>query len=531
MSTNAPRIRTEALKVGFATVVLSWIALHVGRALYWLTRQPVLWIFASLVSAGWWLHDQVGGYSTALIGLGATGVLMAWRLVHRPSFCAALVFPIRAWLREVFVYKREWKAMCVNLSLAHKHGDDLRYPDVLSVHSTATVDKVRVKLQPGQVLADFSKNADRLAQTFEALDCRVRSIPRPQPFAMLVYRVLRLVGKPADPPQARPSRKLELWFLLKDPLAAPVAMLRVSDRPNLKALPVAVREDGLIWHLRLLATHVLLIGATGAGKGSVLWSIVRALGNGIRTGLVELWVIDPKGGMEFASGQRLYARYCYGNDEPTEETGSADTRLKKGFESGYAVFLETLVEKMHERQARLRGILRVHKPAPGDPFIVVLIDEFASLTAYVTDRETKKRIESALNLLLSQGRAVGICLIAAAQDPRKEVVDMRGLFPTRIALRLNEPDEVDLVLRKGSRDRGARCDEISDDLPGIGYVQMDDRTEPVRVRFAYVDDDEIDTMCSLYAPGAPDVGTGLTERRLRLVDTSSNSSDEGEAAS
>jgi S-DNA-T family DNA segregation ATPase FtsK/SpoIIIE len=309
-----------------------------------------------------------------------------------------------------------------------------------------------------------------------------------------------------EPPVPRPSRLLELWFLVEDPLVAETPLLPVPERPNLKALPLAIGEDGLTWHLRLLATHLLVIGVTGAGKGSVLWSLVRALGHGVRSRLVELWVVDPKGGMEFAAGQRLFARYCYGDDQPKAPDGQGvDAKKKSGYEWAFVDFLEGAVVELRARQARLRGIFRSHRAKPGDPLIVLLVDEFASLTAYVTEREAKKRIETALNLLLSQGRAVGIVVVAAAQDPRKEVVDMRGLFPTRIALRLAEPDEVDLVLRKGARDRGARCDEIGEHQPGTAFVTLEGTAEPLRVRFAYVDDTEIHTMCSLYEPGTKQV--------------------------
>jgi S-DNA-T family DNA segregation ATPase FtsK/SpoIIIE len=52
------------------------------------------------------------------------------------------------------------------------------------------------------------------------------------------------------------------------------------------------------------------------------------------------------------------------------------------------------------------------------------------------DRDAKRRIAAALSLLLSQGRAVGVTVIGAVQDPRKEILTVRDLFPTRIALRL-----------------------------------------------------------------------------------------------
>ena len=41
-------------------------------------------------------------------------------------------------------------------------------------------------------------------------------------------------------------------------------------------------------------------------------------------------------------------------------------------------------------------------------------------------------------------------MIAALQDPRKEVMNIRNLFPDRIAMRLDEPEQVDMVLGDGA---------------------------------------------------------------------------------
>jgi DNA segregation ATPase FtsK/SpoIIIE, S-DNA-T family len=205
----------------------------------------------------------------------------------------------------------------------------------------------------------------------------------------------------------------------------------------------------------------------------VIWSLVRALAAGIRSGLVELWVFDPKGGMELASGQPLFARFAY--DDPDSMAG----------------VLEEAVKRMRQRAARLRGIARQHTPTAADPLIVILVDELAALTAYITDRKVKERIREALSLLLSQGRAVGVHVVAALQDPRKEVLPFRDLFPTRIGLRLTEDAQVDLVLGDGARDRGALCDQIPESTPGVGYVALDGVREPVRVRFSYLTDTDI----------------------------------------
>jgi DNA segregation ATPase FtsK/SpoIIIE, S-DNA-T family len=154
---------------------------------------------------------------------------------------------------------------------------------------------------------------------------------------------------------------------------------------------------------------------------------------------------------------------------------------------------------MRERQASLRGVTRLHQPSQAEPLIVILIDELAAL-AYVNERDVKRRIENALGLLLSQGRAVGVSIVGAIQDPRKDVLPDRDLFPVRVALRLTESEQVHLVLGPGARDRGARCDQIPHSLPGVGFVQIDGVAEPVRVRFAHVTDDHIHTLAAGWRP-------------------------------
>ena len=97
---------------------------------------------------------------------------------------------------------------------------------------------------------------------------------------------------------------------------------------------------------------------------------------------------------------------------------------------------------------------------------------------------------------------MGCCVVGALQDPRKDVISLRNLFPTRVALRLDESDQVDMVLGDGARDRGALADEISP-LPevgaGVGYVRLEASPDPVRVRAAYVTDADIRAMVAAVA--------------------------------
>jgi DNA segregation ATPase FtsK/SpoIIIE, S-DNA-T family len=91
-------------------------------------------------------------------------------------------------------------------------------------------------------------------------------------------------------------------------------------------------------------------------------------------------------------------------------------------------------------------------------------------------------------------------IVAALQDPRKEVIPFRNLIPNRIALALVEPEETDLVLGKGARTRGADCSRIPLTAPGVGWVWCDGEPEPVRVRASWVDDDDIAATVRAYTP-------------------------------
>lgn len=225
--------------------------------------------------------------------------------------------------------------------------------------------------------------------------------------------------------------------------------------------------------MRLSGTHTLIAGATGSGKGSVLWSLMAGLAPALRDGWAQVWAIDPKGGMELGLGRGCFARF---------EGGDAEAMCD---------LLEEAVKVKSERAARLADSgQRLHSPTADDPHLVIVVDELATLTAFA-ERAVTRRIDQAMGLLLTQGRAVGISVVAAVQDPGKDVVTWRDLFPTRIALRVDNPIQVDMVLGEGARDSGARADEISELMPGVGYVRVEGTRAIRRVRAAYLADDDV----------------------------------------
>ena len=181
-----------------------------------------------------------------------------------------------------------------------------------------------------------------------------------------------------------------LEFIRRDALAALVPALPIPDHPDLKALPVGRREDGLPWLVKLHGTHVLIAGATGAGKASLLWGLVRAMFPLMQDGLVRVLAADPKL-MELAYGRVIFDTYGHYAADP----------------AAIAAMLDAAVADMQDRAARFAGRQRDHTPTVADPFTVVLVDEVAFLTAYQPDRKLKARIMSALATLTTQGRAVG----------------------------------------------------------------------------------------------------------------------------
>jgi DNA segregation ATPase FtsK/SpoIIIE, S-DNA-T family len=222
------------------------------------------------------------------------------------------------------------------------------------------------------------------------------------------------------------------------------------------------------------------------GCWPVIWSLVRALLPAIAAGWVQVQALDPKR-MELSFGRALFCRYAC--------QAAAMVEL-----------LEAAVAEMHQRAERFGGRTRTFTPSAEFPFLVLVVDELAFITAYQPERDLRKRAEAAIATLTSQGRSVGVCVVGALQDPRKDVISLRNLFSTRIALRLDESDQVDMVLGDGARDRGALADQISP-LPytgaGVGYVRLEASPDPVRVRAAYVSDADILAMASAvgYLPG------------------------------
>ena len=255
--------------------------------------------------------------------------------------------------------------------------------------------------------------------------------------------------------------------------------------PDLTALPVARDANGNTYHLPLLGRHVLVVGESGAGKGSVIWSILGQLAPAIRDGYVVVYGIDPKGGVELYMGAGLFTRLY--SSEATVPGG-------RPWQEPLAAALEQAVADMQRRQERMRGRSRLHTPTRDEPLVIFVIDEFLSLTFGVTEPKLAKRIDASVATLLSQGRAVGYLVIGLTQAAQKEALGatIRDLFTLRVLLRVSEPDQVDMALGRGALKAGARAHEIPDKgAEGTGYVVTEGRTESRLIRFPWTTDEQL----------------------------------------
>jgi S-DNA-T family DNA segregation ATPase FtsK/SpoIIIE len=444
------------------TVLIVVVVLFAGwLLLVWaVVKRPLLALPIAAFTA---LVLLVGMHDAQALAIYLLVALLVWRRAHRVSFDRLVGRRVRSrWVRW-WTYERRWRNTMLQSGLGVRTRVRESVPKIQTVTSTPWGDRVLVRMLLGQCTEDYERAAPELGHSFGAASCRLR--------------------------EDRPGR-VWLEFTTRDPLVQTVPALPVPENVDLEAVPIGMQEDGEPWKVKVLGTHMLIAGMTGAGKGSVLWSLLRGLGPEIRDGRVAVWAIDPKGGMELGPGRALYTRFAVPSlddlDAPYEHI---------------AVLLEDAVKVMQQRAGGLADVLiRQHVPTIAEPLILIVIDEIANLTAYLTDRKVKDRINRALGLLLTQGRANAVCVIGALQDPRREVLPLRSLFPTKVALRLDTPTEVDMVLGDSAREQGAYCDRIPASLPGVGYVRTDGVREPTRVRAGHVKDEDIAAMVRDYAP-------------------------------
>jgi S-DNA-T family DNA segregation ATPase FtsK/SpoIIIE len=180
--------------------------------------------------------------------------------------------------------------------------------------------------------------------------------------------------------------------------------------------------------------------------------------------------IDPKG-MELAYGRRIFTRYAV--------TGT-----------DALILLDELVAAMDARKSEFAGRVRTVPISPDHPLELLEFDEIGALTKY-TDRKTRDAITEKVALLTTQGRALGFTVRGYVQEPTKDTVPVRELFPRRVCLRVSAKSHVGMVLGEQAFERGAWANRIGESEAGVGYVFGEGIREPLRIRAGWVPDEII----------------------------------------
>jgi len=461
----------EALAAIAVVFVTAWLVI---KGVWWIGRKVVRhWrtsIGTAAVVAWCWLWGWPSlAITVAVVALGLAG----WRWLGRESFEPLAGRRLRGWWLRWAIYAPRmprWLRACGLTVTDRDPGVSVQVnpfrktavkpkirprsdqvPRVVGVRSGASWDEVRVRLVAGQTPEDFDTAARSLAVARGVARCQIRELG-PNLVSIDYQRHDRLT-------HVVTCQDLNI-----------LASVR-GEHIDLRKVWSGRTEYGTDWFQPLAGGHTLTAGVTGAGKNSVTWAPIVSMAPAIRDGLVRVSGIDPKG-MELAYGRRVFHRYAVSSKDAL-------------------ALLDDLIDHMEARKVAFSG---THRTVPIDrdhPLELLEFDEIGALVRYVGDRKTREAIVERVALLTTQGRALGFTVRGYVQEPTKDTVPVRELFPRRICLRVASKSHVAMVLGEHAYDRGAWANRIGEAEPGVGYLFGEGVREPLRIRAGWVPDHTI----------------------------------------
>jgi len=223
--------------------------------------------------------------------------------------------------------------------------------------------------------------------------------------------------------------------------------------------------------------HLLVAGATGAGKSVCLNVIITSLLPTCTPDQVQLLLIDPKR-VELTTydGIPHLIKECI--TDPKLAAGAL-YELTKEMDARYELFARAGVRKIEEYNQD-RTVDRL-------PYIVVVIDELADLMLVAPTR-----VETSICRIAQLARATGIHLVVATQRPSVDVITglIKANIPSRIAFAVSsQVDSRTIIDMAGAERLLGRGDML--------YLPID-APKPVRVQGALVTGDELERLCEFW---------------------------------
>ena len=265
-------------------------------------------------------------------------------------------------------------------------------------------------------------------------------------------------------------------------------------------LDVAVGKDiaGRAVFINLATTpHLLIAGATGAGKSSGLNCIITSLLMRSTPDQVRLILIDPK---QVEMGQ--YGRLPHLLTQPVTNPKKAANALGwavKEMERRYDLLVEVGFRDIGGYNAAFdRGDLipepGVEKEYERLPFIVVVVDELNDLMMVAA-----RDVEDSITRIAQKARAVGIHLIIATQRPSVNVITgvIKANIPARMAFAVSSLTDSRVILdRPGAEKLVGKGDMLL--LPGNTNIAQ-------RVQGSWVTEEEVRAIVAHWRRQAPEV--------------------------
>jgi len=223
--------------------------------------------------------------------------------------------------------------------------------------------------------------------------------------------------------------------------------------------------------------HLLVAGATGAGKSVCLNVILASLLSTCTPDQVQLLLIDPKR-VELTSynGIPHLIKDCI--TDPKLAAGAL-YELTKEMDARYERFARAGVRKIEE--------YNVEFPFDRLPYIVVVIDELADLMLVAPTR-----VETSICRIAQLARATGIHLIVATQRPSVDVITglIKANIPSRISFAVSsQVDSRTIIDMAGAERLLGRGDML--------YLPIDS-PKPIRVQGALVTGAELERLCEFW---------------------------------
>ena len=233
--------------------------------------------------------------------------------------------------------------------------------------------------------------------------------------------------------------------------------------------------------------HLLIAGATGAGKSSLVNSFITSLLARTTPEDVRLVLVDPKRVelSHFGDVPHLLSPVIVHPKRAAE----ALQWIVREMEMRYELLATVGVRDIDSYEEGLRdGTLRIplgmEEKFEHMPFIVVVIDELADLMMVAP-----RAVEDAICRVAQMARAVGIHLVVATQRPSVDVVTglIKANIPSRIALMTSSQADSRVILDMNGAEK----------LVGHGDMLFapSNISKPVRIQGAWVTEGEVRAIC------------------------------------